>query len=91
MVYLTEKSFLNKKAELDYLTKVRRPRLARLLLSLPLIEESARRQIEGQRVLVEDEIAKLIAVIRRARVIRGVDIERASIGGKSKIKWLADD
>ena len=90
MIFLTEKDFRNKQEELDYLTKTRRPRLVRLLMSLPLVEDSARRHLEGQRIVVDNEISKLIAVIRRARIIRGVDVERVSIGGKAKIKSLAD-
>ena len=86
----TYKDLQEAKAELDYLMKTRRPRLARLLMYTPFSEGLARCSIENAQALVDDEIAKLVAVIMRVRIIRGVDIERSSVGTKSKIKFLAE-
>ena len=89
-IYLTEKGLSEARNELNYLARIRRPRLVRLMMSIPLVEDAMFRSIQNERLLVNREIAELSTIIRRAKIIRGVDIERVPIGTKSKIKSLAD-
>ena len=74
MAHPTKQVLIEVRAELHYLTKTRRPRLVRLLMSIPLLDD-AMYSIRAEQVLVDKEIARLVAIIRKASIIYSVDIE----------------
>jgi len=93
-IYLTKVGLAMIRSELDYLVKVRRQEIAQAFREAEISELSVRCEEYGylmdERALVESKIEELELMLKKVKVIEGVDTDRVSVGTRVKLRFLDD-